>query len=81
MPDEYKQYTLMLENQLAVLYRIAEKARQKGLDPVLKPETEVAKDLAELVEGLVGPHGVTHSIRELTQKLLREELVFKISEA
>jgi len=80
MPDKYKQYTLTLENQLEALYRVAEKAREKGLDPVVTPETEVAKDLAELVEGLVGPHGVTQSIRELTQKLPREELSFKISE-
>jgi DNA polymerase II large subunit len=76
MPDDYKQYALTLENQLATLYRIAEKAREKGLDPALTPETEVAKDLAELVEGLVGPRGVTQSIRELTQKLPREVLAF-----
>jgi DNA polymerase II large subunit len=80
MPDEYRQYTLTLENQLSTLYRIAEKAREKGLDPALKVETEVAKDLAELVEGLVGPRGVAQSIRELSQKLPREELAFKISE-
>ena len=80
MPDDYKQYALTLENQLAGLYRIAEKAREKGLDPVLTPETGVAKDLAELVEGLVGPRGVAQGIRELSQKLPREELAFKISE-
>jgi DNA polymerase II large subunit len=80
MPDDYKRYTLTLENQLAALYEIAEKARLKGFDPTLKPETEVAKDLAELVEGLVGPRGVAQSIRDLGQKLPREELAFKISE-
>lgn len=69
-----------LENQLSAFYKIAEEARKKGLDSMLKPETEVAKDLAELVEGLVGPTGVAQSIRELSQKLPREELAFKISE-
>jgi len=80
IPDEYRQYLQSLENQLLTLYHIAEKAREKGLDPTLKPETEIAKDLAALVEGLVGPLGVAQSIRELSQKLPREELSFKISE-
>ena len=80
MSNEYKQYVRALENQLSTSYKIAKEAREKGLDPILKPETEVAKDLAELVEGLVGPSGVAQSIRELSQKLPREELAFKISE-
>ena len=80
MSGEYRQYVQALEDQLSTLYRIAKEAREKGLDPMLKPETEVAKDLAELVEGLVGPTGVAQSIRELSQKLPREELAFKISE-
>ena len=78
--NEYRQYIQTLEKQLSAFYKIAEKAREKGLDPMLKPETEVAKDIAELVEGLVGPSGVAQSIRELSQKLSREELAFKISE-
>jgi len=80
MSNEYRKYTSVLENQLDILYRIAEKAREKGIDPSLRPETDVAKDLAELVEGLVGPRGVAQSIRELSAKLPREELAFKISE-
>lgn len=80
MSNEYRQYVQALENQLSTSYKIAKEAREKGLDPMLKPETEVAKDLAELVEGLVGPSGVAQSIRELSQKLPREELAFKISE-
>jgi DNA polymerase II large subunit len=80
MSNEYRQYVQALENQLSTFYTIAKEAREKGLDPVLKPETEVAKDLAELVEGLVGPAGVAQSIRDLSQKLPREELAFKISE-
>jgi len=80
MTAEYRQYIQSLENQLLTLYQIAEKAREKGLDPSLRPETEIAKDLAALVEGLVGPPGVAQSIRELSQKLPREELAFKIAE-
>ncbi|MDH7595877.1 MAG: DNA polymerase II large subunit [Candidatus Bathyarchaeia archaeon] len=80
MTAGYTQYIKSIENQLSTIYQIAEKAREKGLDPCLKPETEIAKDLAALVEGLVGPPGVARSIRELSQKLPREELAFKIAE-
>ncbi|MDH5494355.1 MAG: DNA polymerase II large subunit [Candidatus Bathyarchaeota archaeon] len=80
MSTEYGQYAKSLENKLQRLYTIAEKAREKGLDPTLGPESEVAKDLAELVEGLVGPAGVAKGIRELAEKLPREELAFKIAE-
>jgi DNA polymerase II large subunit len=80
MSDGYHQYAASLEGGLQSLYEIAKRAREKGLDPTLKPESEVAKDLAELVEGLVGPLGVASSIRDLSNKLPREELAFKIAE-
>ncbi len=80
MSKEYGQYANFLERELQRLYSISEKAREKGLDPTLRPESEVAKDLAELVEGLVGPPGVAEGIRELAERLLREELAFKIAE-
>ena len=80
MSKEYQEYTISLENQLHTLYEVAKKARQKGLDPVSSPEIDVAKDLAGLVEGLVGPPGVAESIRRLSETLPREELAFKIAE-
>ncbi len=80
MSKEYQQYTASLEKNLESVYAVARKAREKGLDPTLSPEPEVAKDLAELVEGLVGPPGVAESIRDLSKKLPREELAFKIAE-
>ncbi|MCW4034897.1 MAG: DNA polymerase II large subunit [Candidatus Bathyarchaeota archaeon] len=80
MSKEYKQYTDSLEEQLDAIYSVAKKAREKGLDPALVPEPEVAKDLAALVEGLVGPPGVADSIRELAEQVSREEISFKITE-
>jgi len=80
MSKEHQQYVSTLENKLASIYEIAEKAREKGFDPFLHSEPKVAKDLAELVEGLVGPEGVAESIRNLGRKLPREELAFKIAE-
>ena len=80
MSKEYKEYTILLEENLKNIYSIAKLARKQGLDPELVPEPEVAKDLAELVEGLVGPKGVARSIRDLSDKMSREALTFKISE-
>jgi len=80
MSETYRQYVEGLESRLAQLYSLSEKAREKGVDPSLKPECKIAKDLADLVEGLVGPKGVALSIRELSTKLPREELAFKIAE-
>ncbi|MEM1565696.1 MAG: DNA polymerase II large subunit [Candidatus Bathyarchaeia archaeon] len=80
MSSAYAEYVGSLEKQLEQLYEISRKAREKGLDPSLGPECEVAKDMADLVEGLVGPKGVAQRIRELSAKLPREELAFKIAE-
>jgi len=80
MSETYRRYVETLENKLEELYVISEEAREKGYDPTLEPECKVAKDLADLVEGLVGPKGVAESIRELSKKIPREELAFKIAE-
>lgn len=80
MSEGYRQYVTSLETELNKLYAVTEKAREKGLDPSLKPECKLAKDIADLVEGLVGPKGVADSIRELSAKLPREELAFKVTE-
>jgi len=80
MSETYKQYVRSLETTLEGLYSISNEAREKGLDPSLITECIVAKDLADLVEGLVGPKGVAQSIRELSFKLPREELAFKVTE-
>ena len=68
-----------LEKQLEKAYRVAEEARKKGFDPSLFPEIPIAKDLAERVEGLVGPEGISHRIRELDKEVSREEAAFTIA--
>ena len=80
MSETYAQYVMNLETQLDHLYKLSEKAREKGLDPTREVECNLARDLADLVEGLVGPEGVADSIRDLSTKLPREELAFKIAE-
>ncbi|MCK4896434.1 MAG: DNA polymerase II large subunit, partial [Candidatus Heimdallarchaeota archaeon] len=69
-----------LNDQLHVIYNIAEKARKKGLDPSLNVETPIAKDIADRVEGLIGPEGVGVRIRELEKEnLSREQVAFRIA--
>jgi DNA polymerase II large subunit len=80
MSEAYQRYVESLENELGRLYEISDRAREKGFDPSLRTECKIAKDLADLVEGLVGPEGVAASIRELSSKLPREELAFKVTE-
>jgi DNA polymerase II large subunit len=69
-----------MENQLKQLYAISDSARSKGFDPSLKTESIIAQDIADLVEGLVGPKEVALSIRELSTKMQREEIAFKVAE-
>ena len=76
----YKNYIETIGNQLKQLYAISDSARAKGLDPSLKTECIIAQDIADLVEGLVGPKGVALSIRELSNKMQREEIAFKVAE-
>ncbi len=80
MSDSYQQYVYSLEKELTKLYAISNNARSIGLDPSLKSECIIAKDIADLVEGLIGPKGVANSIRKLNDNFQREEIAFKISE-
>jgi DNA polymerase II large subunit len=80
MSKGYQNYIETMENQLKQLYAIGESAKSKGLDPSLETECVIAKDIADLVEGLVGPKGVASSIRKLSVKMQREEIAFKIAE-
>jgi len=80
MSEGYQNYVETMETQLKQLYAISDRARSSGLDPSLKTECIIAKDIADLVEGLVGPERVAVSIRELSAKMQREEIAFKIAE-
>ena len=66
MSKGYQNYVETMENELKQLYAISDSARSEGLDPSLKTECIIAQDIADLVEGLVGPKGVALSIRELS---------------
>jgi DNA polymerase II large subunit len=72
-------YFERLENETKELYDIANEARLKGLDVETKTEIPLAKDLAERVEGLVGPEGIAKHIKELEDQMSREEVAFQIA--
>ena len=72
-------YFETLEDDTTKIYDLARKARLRGHDIETEPEIPLAKDLAERVEGLVGPPGVAKHIKELEDKMSREEVAFQIA--
>jgi DNA polymerase II large subunit len=78
--EEYQKYFSNLVQSLKKIYNIAKEARARGLDPKLYPEIEIADDLASLVEGFIGLRGIAERIRELSKKMPREKVAFKIAE-
>ncbi len=78
MPPHYKEYFTELENKLNKLYKVAEEARSKGLDASLEVDAKITRDIAERIEKLIGPPGITERMRELVD-LDRREMSFKIA--
>ena len=72
-------YFERLEKETNHLYEIANMARSRGLDVETETEVPLAKDLAERVEGLVGPEGVAKRIKELEKDMDRESVAFEIA--
>ncbi|VVB52428.1 DNA polymerase II large subunit [uncultured archaeon] len=60
-----EKYHAQLLERITTEYAIAEKARKLGYDPALTVEALPAGDLADRVEGLVGPPGIAKTIREI----------------
>jgi len=79
MSDQMEVYFSMIQQKVDQCYEIAERAREKGLDPETFVESPQAKDLAGRVEKLVGPEGVADIIRELkNQSKTDDEIVFQV---
>lgn len=79
MTSEYRAYFTELEKKLAELYEVATKAKQKGLDTSREPEPQITHDIAERVEKMLGPAGLTTRMREL-EGMDRRDMAFKIAE-
>jgi len=75
-----EQYFKTLETEADRCYTLANRAREMGWDPTDKVEMPRAADLAARVESLVGPEGVSATIRELsTDERSREEVAFMVA--
>jgi len=76
---DIKEYFRIIDEAVADQYKIAGAARAKGLDPSLEVEALPTRNLAERVEGLVGPKYIADEIKKLQEeKLSREQIVEKI---
>jgi DNA polymerase II large subunit len=74
-----QEYFAIIQQHVDHCYKIAEDARQKGLDPETFVESPQAKDLAGRVEKLVGPEGVGGLIRKLKNTgKSDDEIVFQV---
>ena len=72
-------YFESLEKETKRAYDVAREARKRGLDIETEPEIPLAKNLAERVEGLVGPPGIATHIKELEEEMSREEVAFHVA--
>jgi DNA polymerase II large subunit len=79
MTEEYREYFKSLDDRLQELYKVARAARVKGLDPSYEPEPRITNDIAERIEKLIGPRGITQRMREL-EGMERREMAFKVAE-
>ncbi|XRO75503.1 DNA-directed DNA polymerase II large subunit [Methanocaldococcus sp. 28A] len=77
--ENMKKYFENIVSEVKKLYKIAEECRKKGFDPVDEVEIPLAADMADRVEGLVGPKGVAERIRELVKELGKEPAALEIA--
>jgi len=76
---DMKSYFESLLSEVKRIYEIAEECRRKGYDPIDQVEIPLARDMADRVEGLVGPKGVASRIRELVNKYGKEPAALEIA--
>ncbi|MEM4158865.1 MAG: DNA polymerase II large subunit [Candidatus Anstonellaceae archaeon] len=75
--ERIEQYFSNLEKKLQEAYDVARHARKLGLDPEEDVEIKIASDLAERVEGLVGPRGIAKEIKKLEEQKKSRDIIAK----
>jgi len=78
MSPEQERYFADIEEKITALYAVAAKAKSKGLDYSQEPEPQITQDIAERVEKMLGPPGLTARMREL-EGMDRRDMAFKIA--
>ncbi len=74
--EEYKE---AMKNRVEQCYRIAIEARSRGKDVTERVEIPLANDMADRVEELLGIRGISKEIRELAEKMSREEVSLEMA--
>ncbi len=74
-----EQYRKILWTQVREAYGIASDARSLGRDVTDHVEMPLASDMADRIEELIGIRGIASDIRDLSQKMSREEISIEIS--
>ncbi|MDV0443182.1 DNA polymerase II large subunit [Methanorbis rubei] len=77
----YRAYLDHLISELDRAMVVAQAAKAKGFDPRTEVEIPIASDLAGRVEALLNYKGVADCIRELEERMSREEASLKIGDA
>lgn len=77
----YRAYLDHLINELDRAMEVAQAAKAKGFDPRIEVEIPIASDLAGRVEALLNYKGVAACIRDLEERMSREEASLKIGDA
>lgn len=73
------EYFEALEEEAKAIYSLADEARTKFVDPFDTVEAIPTRNLAERVEGLVGPQYISDEIKKLQEEgLSREKIVEKV---
>lgn len=72
MDIEIKSYFTELEGKIKSAYSIAEECRAKNLDAAPEVEAYPAGDIADRVEGRVGPPGIAAKIREIGREKITD---------
>lgn len=74
--EEYKEN---IRAKVEECYRIGIEARSRGKDVTERVEIPLANDMADRVEELLGIKGIGKEIRELSQKMSREEVSLEMA--
>jgi DNA polymerase II large subunit len=80
MHEEDERYFERIESRLDEAFDRAERARSTGGDPRPEVEIPVAKDMADRVENILGIPGVAERVRELEERMSREEAALALAE-
>ncbi|MBH59353.1 MAG: DNA polymerase II large subunit [Thaumarchaeota archaeon] len=83
LPDKYQTYNKKILNKFFDIYQLSSKARWKGIDPEIPPESKITIDIADRVSEICSPQTETpinERLRELLKSNRQEIAALKISE-